>query len=263
MVVFDLGWTSLQKQSAIKAGIPFTSFNPTCFDGPHRQRLVAGITNRELCCWVKPFLVESVQHDNVIWIDIDALPIRPLDELVDLVKKQPFVFLDQYNPAVTGNKDELYELLPVCRPVDKNLTINNGVFGLNVKRDHEFFNWWIHASYAAFREPDIRKLFSWWDQGTMIWALNRTSNIDGLVLDLGKKFNYPANGCKYAKDDLDRKRYVDSRYFFEELRRDHPETHIVHWLGIRKFELWPDYWEAEKHIDVLHKEVYRALTFDI
>lgn len=263
ILVFELGWTSEQKRLAITAGIPFKSFNPACFDGPHRPLLIEGITKRQLCCWIKPFLVQQVPYDNVVWIDVDALPIRPIDDLIDLVKKQPFVFLDQYNPSVTGNNPKLYELLPVHRPVDKNLTINNGVFGLNVKRDHEFFNWWIHASYAAFREPDIRQLFSWWDQGTMIWALNRTSNPNGLVLDLGKKFNYPANGCKYAKDDMDRKRYLDGRHFFEELRRDHPEAHVVHWLGIKKFELWPSYWIAEINVSLLHKEVYEALTFDI
>lgn len=263
IVVFELGWSSLQKREAIKAGIRYIPFNPSCFDGPHRQSLLTGITKKELCCWTKPFLVQATPYDNVIWIDVDALPIRPLDELVALVKKQPFMFLDQYNPETTRNKDKLYELLPVYCEVDKQLTINNGVFGINVKRDHELFGWWIHASYAALRNPEIRKQFSWWDQGTMIWAMHRCGGKKNYVLDTGKKFNYPANGLKHVKDDLFRKQYVDGRCFFAELRKDHPDAHIVHWLGLKKFELWPDYWKPEQHVAELHGEVYEALTYEI
>ncbi|NBQ67386.1 MAG: hypothetical protein EBU46_00570 [Nitrosomonadaceae bacterium] len=240
VIVYDLGLSYDQKQQAAAAGINLVAANPYHFDGPPRNDLTAQIPRWELCCWMKPFLIKRSPFHNNIWIDVDALIIRSIDELVSLVKQQPFIMPDIYNPDVTPNKPELYQQLPIYAAIDDTVKINAGIIGINPNRDSQLFDQWIDCCYQALRNPEIRASVSWSDQGALIWALQRSQRQSTTILDAAVRFNCPANFTKGGKEGGQRKSYKDSGYqFLEELAVDHPSTNIVHWMGNGKLELWP------------------------
>ena len=236
VLVFDLGLTSPQRKTAELAGVRMQQADPACFDHIYRETIVKSIPFRELCCWTKPFLLRDSPFANNLWIDVDALVIRPIPELETMVGTRPFATLEQYNPAWSKNHPELSRLLPLPQPAS-DLAINNGVFGLNPARDHQLFDWWVHAVYAALRDPAVRAQVQCWDQGCMLWALQKTGRSD-IVLSEPFRYNCPAN-FKTASTVGERKRYQGTD-FFNQLREDHPGVSIVHWMGAQgKLECWP------------------------
>lgn len=227
-----------------KNNIPYKLVQAHFFDDTARHKLLKNITNtNNLCCWIKPFMLQHSPFDNTIWVDVDALILKPITELTTGVQNSPLFFRDTFNPKEAPNNPKLYQLLPVPG-FDPSLVINNGVFAINLERDHVLYDWWIHCCYNAFLDPKVLEAVVCWDQGALLWALHK-SQMQHLVLE-SSELNCPANFVTFTNLE-GRINYSRNRNnFLEKLREHHAGVSIAHWMGPNKLGLWPDWIEDAK-----------------
>lgn len=257
-LVFDFGLTAEQKTWMIRNGVNFAPMNPYGFDGPNRKEYIGRWTKTELCWLAKPFLLKNSKFDTNLWIDVDALLINSIQPLLDQLAKGPVVCADTFNPEYAKNKKELYTKLPIGGlPTD--LVINAGVVGMNPHRDREVYDWWLHCIYKMMLDEELRPLVSCADQGALLWAIHRSRRYDMVMPD--RTFNCPAN---FQSSEGVRKDYSKVGHcFLEAVKKDHPCTAIVHWLGSKKFDTWPKFEAAEDRLGQIFKERNQSLSYEI
>lgn len=175
--------------------------------------------------WLKPLWMFHSPYEDTLWIDADCIVLQPLDEVWELLDTGPFAVRDGHQWS--RNPDGLYRELPVPSERIPQDVANAGVVGLRRTRDSELLAaWGFGVQFVA--DPDHRALSAYQDQGMFNWAIHRLG-LDHWISDR-TKWNLEPD-----KDfDVVRRAYANSLSIWEQLRQDHPDVGIMHFMGQRK-----------------------------
>lgn len=210
--VIDAGLTRNDREWFSAIGVTVLPFTDP-FPGEHRS-------------YLKPYYISTAPTDRVVWVDTDAVIIRPIDELIDLSKNGPVFTPELYAPGGVHNYPQLYEKHPIN---EMPLRINAGVVVIDKKRDEELLKEWTGMVVRSLTDgPDMKKWVRLWDQGSLTWAIAKLKL--GHHMTSETRFNYPANGLISAHA-RQRRKYKLWHSVFEEIAGDHPEAVIIHWMG--------------------------------
>lgn len=184
--------------------------------------------------WLKPLscLKYSTYKQN-IWIDSDAVPVGNLQEMF---RDKAWLTRDWWVEESTWEKRygallKAFGLKP--SPEQKKiLHVNSGVFGF-AHGDRWVQNWAAMCEFIQGR-LELLKLCGPRDQSALVVSLLLNGNAPPISDD--STLNFPANGLASYEMNK-RKRYpLGPEEFLNEVRADHPEAKIVHWLG--KLKPW-------------------------
>ena len=76
--------------------------------------------------------------------------------------------------------------------------------------------------------PEKQALSAWADQGMLLWAAHKTQATSAIQQDLSWNFPSLRNARLIARA------VRNGRSILDEIRSDHPNAKIVHWLGKNK-----------------------------
>ena len=79
------------------------------------DRTMAKPTKREWPLWICPELILDSPYRRVAWIDADAIVLRGIESLFDLIRHGPLVTPENLAPEQTANPIELLQQLPLSR----------------------------------------------------------------------------------------------------------------------------------------------------
>lgn len=150
--------------------------------------------------WNKPcYLADAAAAYGgpLLWLDADTLVVGPLDWIAEALQHRPFVvhcFAATMNLGYTrgmrslANRPKLYERFPVPRRMTLDRP-NAGVFGCDVSRpkDRQLLDCWRFMVGEAARDEEIRRTVSWFDQGSLQWALEKCGLVNCVTHE--KRFN--------------------------------------------------------------------------
>lgn len=177
--------------------------------------------------WACPFLIAASPFQRVFWVDSDIVVLRNLRDLFSLLDDGPVFTPENFAPQVTPNKPMLYKLLPIARtfnPLEPR--INAGVSGWDLSReiDRAALDAYMTAVRAACADHRVAEAISWWDQGALIWAIQRCG-LEHRVVN-----TWAWNMCvKHTRAVRNCHGWGDGT--LERLRVDVPEANLLHWNG--------------------------------
>lgn len=175
--------------------------------------------------WICPLVIRSSPFEEVFWIDCDILVLRGLDELFEHLAEGPVFTPENRAPALTPNKPELYELLPIERSFDRNVpAVNGGVSGWRKARDGAALDAYVDAVAHAAHDPRVMDAISWQDQGALIWAI-QAHGLEGRVLPT-PRWNLCVENVFLPPETLAWDDDLCGR-----LRLALPEVRLLHWNG--------------------------------
>lgn len=237
--VFDLGLTEEQRGQieAEFCGVRLCAI-PPLVNRSHRLRKLPMWQT-----WLKPFYLLASDFDRPLWIDADCFVLSPLEKAFAAIESAPLLVADQTD-AVVVNREELLRYLPLNRLRGRPMTVANaGVVGLDRFRDRELLAAWAWTVQFAGRNLRLAHLFCWYDQGALLWALERLG-LRHLVrqepdwnqaltheagLDLDDTAGTPVEDGEAAEFWR-----VRLPVICKELRQCFPTAKIVHFLGPEK-----------------------------
>jgi hypothetical protein len=230
---FDIGLTEEQKAQATKhAGLSILPLPQTADIAQVRRMFsdaapLAKAAKRVWPLWICPFLIAASPFRRVFWLDCDLVVLRNLEGLFGMLDTGPVFTPENLAPERTPNKPELYELMPIERRFDPaQPVVNAGVSGWDLARDREALEAYMHPVRRASHDARVANAISWWDQGCLIWAIQKTG-LEHRVMPTPKwnlcARNTAASGKRYAPWDA---------RALEALRRDVPEANLLHWNGL-------------------------------
>lgn len=221
--VFDLGLTERQREWLRKIS--------DCRVRP-MPRLVNRLERIRNCrmwqTWLKPVYLLMSDFDLCLWIDADCIVLDDLEGLFAAIGRGPLLCPDRTDAEVE-NQPELYRWLPAGDDVrGRALRVNAGTVGLDKRRDHELLAAWAWAVQFAARNLRLARLFRWFDQGALHWTLHR--------LRLETLVSPESRWCVpyLAEENLVTKSIRNRQPLTATLRRQFPESSIVHFLGEKK-----------------------------
>ena len=173
--------------------------------------------------WSKPWAFTMTPWRYNIWIDADAVMVRPCLDLERHVRTQGFFATEFFKDTVL-NPPELYKVMPVDYPV-KERPINAGVLGLDRMSDAPLLAAWIRSTERAIHDNRVAQFVRYREQGTLLWTMASLGMSDRV---LGKKWNWPVDTGKKSRFDANEPMLLDW------LPRWFPRAHIVHWVGTQK-----------------------------
>jgi hypothetical protein len=219
--VFDLGLTDSQKEWVEKHPQRTLRQRPRWINRVSRLQQI-----REWPTWLKPFYILHSRFDRVLWIDADCVVLRDPAAAFEFIRKQPLVVIDTTKAAVC-NHPSLYDELP-AGDVDASVRLNAGIVGLDRHRDAELLGAWAWAVQWAARNLRLRNRFRWFDQGALLWALQRLSMTS--VISSDTTWNTPW----LTEENPVEQSFVSGVPLSELLKLRFPSAGIVHFLGKQK-----------------------------
>jgi hypothetical protein len=238
IIVYDLGlsegaraWIDAQEGVSLRP-IPDTPLirairaSPSSRSRPNAMR-------EEWPLWICPSLIQDAPWQRVFWIDSDIVLLRDLEEMLSRLDNAPFIAEETLAPDATDNPEELYTWLPLGGPRDRRnrLRLNAGLSGWDRDRDAHLLDAYqfpIRLIFLAGVLP--RDTLRWWDQGSLIWALQQAGYDDTLLQD--RRWNLTVGhtalgGLRVAADADDQTLLA----WIETIRQLEPEAAVVHWNG--------------------------------
>jgi hypothetical protein len=175
--------------------------------------------------WICPLVIKWSPFEEVVWLDCDVLVLRGLDELFGYLADGPVFTPENKAPALTPNKPELYDLLPIERTFDRTSPlVNGGVSAWHKRRDAGALDAYGHVVARAACDARVMDAVSWHDQGALIWAIQALGLEDRVLAS--PQWNLcvdnvalPAETLTWDDDLTDR------------LRSALPDVGLVHWNG--------------------------------
>lgn len=175
--------------------------------------------------WICPLLIRAAPLKDAFWIDCDAVVLRGLDEMFEMLEDGPVFTPENKAPQATPNKPALYELLPIERAFDPQVpVVNGGVSGWRRGRDDAALEAYIRPVATAARDRSVREAISWHDQGALIWAI-QSLGLEHRVLPT-PAWNLCVDNAPVSEETL---AWDDG--LVERLREALPEVRILHWNG--------------------------------
>ena len=193
--------------------------------------------------WIKPFFFQMVPAHRVVWIDSDAVVLRNLEKMFELLKAGPVFTTTGNNHEPARNKPELYEILPIDPHTVTKKFLNAGVFALDTQRERELLQAWTFCVRQGMEREEVRSAIRNNDQGALLWALHKLNLLDHItdtrIWNCLPNLPYRAPIPKIEDLGKGRKRYPQGSELLTKLREDHPHANIVHWCARPKiWELW-------------------------
>jgi hypothetical protein len=175
--------------------------------------------------WICPILIAAAPFRRVFWLDCDIVVLRKLDELFGLLDTGPVFTPENWDPAATPNKPELYDLLPISRTFDPlEPRVNGGVSGWDLLRDSAVLDAYIYPIMRACEEERIANAISWHDQGSLIWAI-QNCGLQHRVVDTP---NW--NLCVVHTPVAEKPIPWDSQ-FLANVKKEVTGANLLHWNG--------------------------------
>jgi len=220
--VIDLGLAPEQRQECLRQGLTLL---------PVSNNILPNV--RDWILWAKPLFLQHSPFVRTVWIDSDAVLLGDPQPLLDRLNESFTVFREDHCPWLTRNHPELYARRPVPGGPTETV-LNAGVVALDARRDQGILDTWINLVLDAARDHRLASLIRWHDQGSLLWTLHYLGRLDAISTDT--RWNWPANGHGQTEGPEILHRYTNDATLLDQLRRDHPDTGIVHWMGRTK--LW-------------------------
>jgi hypothetical protein len=118
-----------------------------------------------------------------LWLDADTLALRSLKEAFRLLESEP-ILVEGTDAVTSVNARELTRVEGLKLPPGIEMSsrvVQAGVVGLDLIRDRRILAAWGWALEFWRRSPIVAaKLFAWWDQGCLLWAIGRVGAWDKL-----------------------------------------------------------------------------------
>ena len=240
LTVYDLGLSDAARHwVAERPGINVRSIPQTPLVEAIRQacgnRTMAKPTKREWPLWICPALILDAPYRRVAWIDADAIVLRGVDLLFDLIRQGPVVTPENLAPEQTANPIELLRHLPLSRSGSKSvpeILLNAGVSGWCLERDRALLEAYTHPIRCIFQGKSLsRDAVRWHDQGCLIWALQNAGYTSSILQD--RRWNLCIkHSFLRALHHLDRQAEDPVLIeWLEQARALESEACIVHWNG--------------------------------
>lgn len=187
--------------------------------------------NNPQIIYEKPFKCLKSPYEKTIWIDADAVPMRDTMFFFDLLDKSEAFFTKDYYSKQSVSDTLLRELrAPNWENIE--LHFNSGVFGW--QSTCEAIELWASVSHYVSTVPELRTLPRCCDQDMLCYAVHAL-DMSELILD-GIEYNTPANFYK-DEDTEQRKQYQgDEHDLLISIGEDHPDSFVVHWMGLPKLD---------------------------
>ena len=199
------------------------------------ERSMAKPTKREWPLWICPELILDAPYRRVAWIDADAIVLRGIESLFDLIRHGPLVTPENLAPDQTANPIELLQHLPLSRsgamPVSEIL-LNAGVSGWCLERDRPLLEAYTHPIRCIFQGKSLpREVVRWHDQGCLIWALQNAGYNSSILQD--RRWNLcvkhsALRGIQHLDQQAGDHELMD---WLQQARALESEACIVHWNG--------------------------------
>jgi len=174
--------------------------------------------------WNKPAFLAASPFECSLWIDCDAFVVADLTPLFLVADRQPLVFRHPdpcfFQPK---NSSGLYDQFPVS-PRRVACGVQAAVVGVADGRDHGLLGEWQKAC-GRFRCRDVAGLVKCWDQGALLWALEKL-DLGFLAREAGgwNRFAWPAGSFGLG----------DVKSFFDSFRPVLDDV-ILHFVGRPKY----------------------------
>lgn len=167
-------------------------------------------------------------HNVYLHIDVDTLVLKHPEKLL---QGRFSIYKHVTTNGNIHNRIELYQLMPTGSPIHVEIMPNGGVVTWKVKEAQDILQAFEEIYSAASKDANIAKHIQYSDQGMWIWALHRAKAFDCVIDD--SSCNFPADNVPLNRMH-ERKLRLPSPTLIEEVRKDHPDAVVVHWLGTEK-----------------------------
>lgn len=186
----------------------------------------------------KPYVCQCSPWQRSIWIDADALPLTNLRPALEPKTDAPQL---TRNDRFSERSFDLYgpihrTLFPTQPPPTRDnyaTIVNTGVLAWT--KGEPLLETWRLFCHQIMDNPAHHSAANCRDQSAMYLALTTLHNLTGQTPTyLPHSWNWPADGLP-AKQAYRRKPLpIDPYKLLATAKRRHPETHVVHWLGLPK-----------------------------
>lgn len=237
LAVVDHGLTGNQRRWLRQQGVLLPEIPmPRDWDqlGKGKQE-IEPVSARE--AWIKPWICKQSPFQKTIWIDADAVPLRGVHRMYELLDQGPWLTLESW--VTDQSARQMYEpllhaALGQLPPRFENAhRINTGVFGFD--RDDQWLSEWWQMCLTLTSDKQLLRRCRLRDQAALVATLcvgESTIQMPRIMLDRG--LNWPVNGCNAARR-MRRKRYAwRDKNLLTQIQLDHPEVSVVHWMGTPK-----------------------------
>ncbi len=226
IVVYDLGLETYQLQWCLRQP------NVTCRPLPPLTRVMREfVGSHRWQAWLKPAYIWDAPFDRILWLDADCVVLDSVSDAFARIDDGPFL-LPEVCPGGGRNHPRLYKILPIDdREQRQGIEINNGVIGLDRRRDQDLLAAWLYGVEWAISNSGRRHLMRWYDQGAMLWAILKTGREGNIVSD--QTWNYPAKPLTHMVRQATR----NGQGILAAIREAHPEASLVHWFGMNKLSV--------------------------
>lgn len=199
------------------------------------DRTMAKPTKREWPLWICPELILDSPYRRVAWIDADAIVLRGIESLFDLIRHGPLVTPENLAPEQTANPIELLQQLPLSRsgsnPVS-DILLNAGVSGWCLERDRALLEAYTYPIRCIFQGRSIPiDAVRWHDQGCLIWALQNAGYDSSILQDKRWNLCVKHSGLKGIKSLNCQAADHELIALLEQARSLESEACVVHWNG--------------------------------
>lgn len=183
--------------------------------------------------WDKPAICLTSPFARTLWIDADAVPLRNLERMFEYLDEGPWLSRENFVTALSARQVYLRMTHAIFKRIPPSYseaaTINTGVFGF--RRGDRWVKEWGAWCDRILATPALRQECYLHDQHAAVALLcdPRAEELPRICAD--RSVNWPANSLIY-KESSARKQYPwDAENCLDQLRNDHPEASVVHWLG--------------------------------
>ena len=164
VTLFDLGLEPPQRAWCENQGVDLRP-NPVSPD----------ITVPTWQAWNKPYYIAASPYKYTLWLDSDTMVVDNLGPLFDAIGAGPGPLL-LLHPAWADfqwYEPKLLTIFPLPKPASDNHRINNGVLGFKKGRDADasLLALWSFMVDRCIKDPEIRAMVHWWDEGCINWAI--------------------------------------------------------------------------------------------
>lgn len=173
--------------------------------------------------WYKPHLVyyaaKQTDARYVLWLDVDII-VRDLSQFIIDTYNGFAIYADDFAPNDVHNNINLYASTDI---VQNRITLNTGVFGLNINRDANILDEWISNTDHLLNDAK-RQYVVLFDQGVLLYTFHKL------------KINTVSSDVRNNKNG-DR-RFIDpvstEKQIIEKVYSYNDGANIIHFAGLPK-----------------------------
>lgn len=234
VAVVNHGLTTQQQAAIVSMGGTVMPHPPSAVFAisPEKIHSKQNLGRKYVAAWYKPLLIKESPFDETLWIDADAIPIRGLDNMFELLEDGPFISHDWW----IGPWKNIYGVAverilgSIPNAFYSSTWINAGVLG--VRRGDAVICDWIENCRKVISDDFALAKSPCRDQTALAISLSENPGLMRIIPDW--RINMPVNGL-LCNEGAKRKKYrFNEDSILTTLREDHPLAWVIHWLGPNK-----------------------------